>query len=74
MILTAAGREKKREENDRPDTDEYARMDDREKDLAIQKAVIRLQNRVQEILNPLGGDGKSEKGSTGKEVKRNDED
>lgn len=70
MILTAAGREKKPDENDRPNTDEYARMDDREKDRAIEEAVIRLQNRVQKILNPLGGDGKSEKGSTRKEVKR----
>ncbi|OGW29278.1 MAG: hypothetical protein A2X56_06020 [Nitrospirae bacterium GWC2_57_13] len=74
MILTSAGREKKREENGRPNTDEYARMDDREKDIAIEKAVIRLQNRVQKILNPLGGNGKSGKNSTRKEVKLNDED
>jgi hypothetical protein len=73
MIFAAADR-KKREENDRPNTDEYAGMDDREKDLAIQKAVIRLQNRVQEILNHLGGDGKSGENSKRKEVKRNDED
>ncbi len=74
MILTAAGREKRHAANDGPNADEYARMDDDEKDRAIEKAVIRLQNRVQELLKPLGGDGKSGKDSTGKEVKRNEED
>jgi hypothetical protein len=73
MIFTGAGREKN-DENRRPKTDEYARMDDREKDRAIQKAVIRLRDHVQKILNPLGGNGTSGQSSTRKEVKHNDED
>ncbi len=33
-----------------PDEKEYSRMDEKEKDISIQKALLRLQNRIYEIL------------------------
>ncbi len=35
---------------ERPSAENYIRMNEKEKDLEIQKAVIRLQNRISKIL------------------------
>lgn len=43
----AKGKEKGQE---RPTIESYMRMSEREKDVEIQKAVTRLQNRISEIL------------------------
>lgn len=37
-------------EKRRPDVEEYVRMNEKEKDLEIHKALIRLQNRIRKIL------------------------
>lgn len=57
-----------------PSIEEYMKMSEAEKDLAIQRAVMRLQTRIQEILFLLdreGGAGSENR--KGKEVKKNDE-
>jgi len=43
-------RRKDKRHNDSPSVEDYLRMDEDEKDVAIQKAVIRLQTRIHEIL------------------------
>lgn len=60
--------------DDRPSADEYARMDEGEKDQAIREAVIRLQNRIQKILNLFREELIHEQHTRGKEVKRNAKD
>jgi hypothetical protein len=41
---------KKKRHNDSPSVEDYLRMDEEEKDVAIQRAVMRLQTRIHEIL------------------------
>lgn len=43
----------------RPTVDEYLKMDETAKDMAIHNAVIRLQRRIQEILYLMNTEGKS---------------
>ena len=43
---------------DRPSVEEYLRMGEEEKDVAIQKAVIRLQSRIQQILYHMDAETK----------------
>ena len=43
-------RRKEKRHNDRPSVEDYLRLDENEKDIAIEKAVIRLQTRIHEIL------------------------
>jgi len=43
---------------DRPSVEEYLRMGEEEKDVAIQKAVIRLQSRIQQILYHMDAESK----------------
>ena len=42
--------------SDCPSIDEYMMMDEEEKDAAIQRAVIRLQSRIQQILYLMDSD------------------
>lgn len=37
-------------DDDNPDLAKYLQMDEREKDLAIERAILRLQKRVHELL------------------------
>jgi len=46
--------EKSKKSSKRTSAEEYMRMDEQAKDLAIQKAVLRLQNRIHEILYMMG--------------------
>lgn len=45
-----------RDNSDCPSIDEYMKMDEEEKDAAIQRAVIRLQSRIQQILYLMDSD------------------
>lgn len=59
----------------RPSVEEYMRMSEEEKDLAIQRAVMRLQTRIQEILFLLDRDRFSADSIHGrKEVMQYDKD
>jgi hypothetical protein len=49
----------KKKHNDSPSVEEYLRMDETEKEISIQKAVIRLQTRIQEILYLMESEIKS---------------
>ncbi len=42
--------DKKEKKEKSPSAEEYLRMNEKEKDAEIEKAVIRLQNRIQKIL------------------------
>lgn len=58
----------------RPSIEEYMKMSEEEKDVAIQRAVMRLQTRIQEILFLLDREvGVCAENHKGKEVKKNDE-
>ena len=57
----SADRFKEHSHDERPSTEEYSRMNDREKDMAIQNAVIRLQNRIQRLLNLIEETGRTSK-------------
>lgn len=55
--------DKRRErDKDRPSVEDYMRMDEKEKDVAIQRAVVRLQNRIAEILYLLESETKNKRG------------
>jgi hypothetical protein len=62
-------REKKRHD-DSPGVEDYLCMDEEEKDVAIQKAVIRLQTRIHEILYLMESEIKTKKGMHKKEGKK----
>lgn len=63
-------RRKDKRHNDRPSIEDYLRMDEDEKDVAIQKAVIRLQTRIHEILYLMESEIKSKKIAHKKEGKK----
>ncbi len=58
---------KKKRHNDSPSVEDYLRMDEDEKDIAIQRAVIRLQTRIHEILYLMESEIKTKKGTHKKE-------
>ncbi len=66
-------KERREGAEDRPSVEEYLRMDERDKDIAIQKAVIRLQTRIQEILYLMDTEMKTKISTRGKEVKKHEE-
>lgn len=61
---------KKKRHNDSPSVEDYLRMDEEEKDIAIQRAVIRLQTRIHEILYLMESETKTKKGMHKKEGKK----
>ncbi len=61
---------KKKRHDDSPSVEDYLRMDEEEKDVAIQKAVIRLQTRIHEILYLMESEIKTKKGMHKKEGKK----
>jgi hypothetical protein len=61
---------KKKRHDDSPSIEDYLRMDEEEKDVAIQKAVIRLQTRIHEILYLMESEVKKKKGMHKKEGKK----
>jgi len=61
---------KEKSHNDSPSVEDYLRMDEDEKDVAIQKAVIRLQTRIHEILYLMESEIKTKKGMHKKEEKK----
>ncbi len=61
-------------EDDGPNVEEYLRMNERDKDIAVQRAVIRLQTRIQEILYLMENEMKTKVITRGKEVKKREED
>jgi hypothetical protein len=63
-------RGKKKRHNDGVSVEDYLRMDEDEKDVAIQKAVIRLQTRIHEILYLMESEIKAKKGTHEKEGKK----
>jgi hypothetical protein len=54
-------RGKEKRHNDRPSVEDYLRLDENEKDIAIEKAVIRLQTRIHEILYLMESEIKNNK-------------
>jgi hypothetical protein len=62
-------RGKETRHNGSPSVEDYLRMDEDEKDVAIQKAVIRLQTRIHEILYLMESEIKAKKGTHKKESK-----
>ncbi len=60
----------KKRHDDSPSVEEYLCMDEAEKDVAIQKAVIRLQTRIHEILYLMESEIKTKKGPHKKEGKK----
>ena len=67
-------REKQHNDDDSPSVEEYLRMNERDKDIAVQRAVIRLQTRIQEILYLMENEMKTKVIKRGKEVKKREED
>ncbi|OGW52968.1 MAG: hypothetical protein A2Z46_05550 [Nitrospirae bacterium RBG_19FT_COMBO_55_12] len=63
-------RRKEKRRNDSPSVEDYLRMDEDEKDVAIQKAVLRLQTRIHEILYLMESEIKSKKIAHKKEGKK----
>ena len=61
---------KEKRHNDGPSVEDYLRMDEDEKDVAIQKAVIRLQTRIHEILYLMESEIKNKKIAHKKESKK----
>lgn len=53
---TERGPDENRTDDRRTSLEQYLRMDEKEKDAEIQKAVARLQKRIQEILYVLEAD------------------
>jgi hypothetical protein len=62
-------RGKEKRHNGSPSVEDYLNMDEDEKDVAIQKAVIRLQTRIHEILYLMESEIKANKGKHKKESK-----
>lgn len=60
---------KKKRHDGSPSAEDYLSMDEDEKDVAIQKAVIRLQTRIHEILYLMESEIKTKKGTHNKEGK-----
>jgi hypothetical protein len=63
-------RRKEKRHNDGVSVEDYLRMDEDEKDIAIQKAVIRLQTRIHEILYLMESEIKNKKIAHKKERKK----
>ena len=63
-------RRKEKRQNDRPSVEDYLRLDENEKDIAIEKAVIRLQTRIQEILYLMESEIKEKRIAHKKEGKK----
>ncbi len=63
-------RRKEKRHNDRPSVEDYLRLDENEKDIAIEKAVIRLQTRIQEILYLMESEIKEKRIAHKKEDKK----
>lgn len=63
-------RRKEKRFNDRPSVEDYLRLDENEKDIAIEKAVIRLQTRIQEILYLMESEIKEKRIAHKKEGKK----
>ena len=63
-------RRKEKRHNDRPSVEDYLRLDENEKDIAIEKAVIRLQTRIQEILYLMESEIKEKRIAHKKEGKK----
>jgi len=63
-------RRKEKRRNDSPSVEDYLRMDEDEKDVAIQKAVLRLQTRIHEILYLMESEIKNKKIAHKKEGKK----
>ncbi len=63
---------KKKRHDDSPSVEDYQRMDEDEKDVAIQKAVIRLQTRIHEILYLMESEMKTKKGTHRKAGKKDE--
>lgn len=63
-------RGKEKRHNDRPSVEDYLRLDENEKDIAIEKAVIRLQTRIQEILYLMESEIKEKRIAHKKEDKK----
>ncbi len=63
-------RGKEKRHNDTPSVEDYLRMDEDEKDVAIQKAVIRLQTRIHEILYLMESEIKSKENAHKKHGKK----
>lgn len=66
--------ERRQPNDDGPSVEEYLRMNERDKDIAVQRAVIRLQTRIQEILYLMENEMKTKVITRGKEVKKREED
>jgi hypothetical protein len=66
--------ERQQHNDDGPSVEEYLRMNERDKDIAVQRAVIRLQTRIQEILYLMENEMKTKVITRGKEVKKREED
>ncbi|HLE39914.1 MAG TPA: hypothetical protein VI956_00260 [Nitrospirota bacterium] len=63
-------RRKEKGHSDGPSVEEYLRLDENEKDIAIEKAVIRLQTRIHEILYLMEAEIKEKKIAHKKEGKK----
>jgi len=63
-------RRKGKGHSDGPSVEEYLRLDENEKDIAIEKAVIRLQTRIHEILYLMEAEIKEKKIAHKKEGKK----
>jgi hypothetical protein len=61
---------KKKRRDDSPSVEDYLSMNEDEKDIAIQRAVIRLQTRIHEILYLMESEIKTKKGMHKKEGKK----
>jgi hypothetical protein len=66
--------ERRQHNDDGPSVEEYLRMNERDKDIAVQRAVIRLQTRIQEILYLMENEMKTKVITRGKEVKKHEKD